>query len=182
MLHEDSYATLCYTTGTTGLPKGVMFTHRQLYLHTVHVMLNASMSTDPARSTLGEAEVPLIITPLFHIHAWGAPFSNAFSSTKMVLPDFVEQLAGEHADQRVAAARAIGHVGPAAVEVVPRLMRGVLDPDARVRRDARAALQRIDRTWIELPTVQNSTPVVIRHLADANPEVRAPAQAPLHLS
>jgi len=35
-LHEDNYATLCYTTGTTGLPKGVMFTHRQLYLLTLH--------------------------------------------------------------------------------------------------------------------------------------------------
>jgi acyl-CoA synthetase (AMP-forming)/AMP-acid ligase II len=60
-LHEDTCATLCYTTGTTGLPKGAMFTHRQLYLHTVHVMLNASMSTDPARVSLGEAVVPTIL-------------------------------------------------------------------------------------------------------------------------
>jgi acyl-CoA synthetase (AMP-forming)/AMP-acid ligase II len=85
-LHEDTCATLCYTTGTTGLPKGAMFTHRQLYLHTVHVMLNASMSTDPARVSLGEAAVPLVITPLFHIHAWGAPFFHVFSANKIVLP------------------------------------------------------------------------------------------------
>ena len=37
-LQEDTPATLCYTTGTTGLPKGVMFTHRQLYLQTLHVI------------------------------------------------------------------------------------------------------------------------------------------------
>jgi acyl-CoA synthetase (AMP-forming)/AMP-acid ligase II len=85
-LHEDDYATLCYTTGTTGLPKGVMFTHRQLYLHTVHVMISASLATDPARVLLGEADVPLIITPMFHAHAWGAPFAHAFAANKIVLP------------------------------------------------------------------------------------------------
>jgi acyl-CoA synthetase (AMP-forming)/AMP-acid ligase II len=86
LLYEDNFATLCYTTGTTGMPKGAMFTHRQLYLHTVHVMLNASLSTDPAHVRLGEAEVPLVITPLFHAHAWGAPFIHAFAAHKMVLP------------------------------------------------------------------------------------------------
>ncbi len=85
-LHEDNYATLCYTTGTTGLPKGAMFTHRQLYLHTAHVMISVAVSTDPARVHLGEADVPLIITPLFHAHAWGAPFTHAFAANKMVLP------------------------------------------------------------------------------------------------
>jgi len=85
-LHEDNYATLCYTTGTTGLPKGAMFTHRQLYLHTAHLMISVSLATDPARERLGEADVPLIITPLFHAHAWGAPFSHAFAANKMVLP------------------------------------------------------------------------------------------------
>ncbi len=86
LLYEDNFATLCYTTGTTGLPKGAMFTHRQLYLHTVHVMISASLSTDPAQERLGEADVPLVITPLFHAHAWGAPFVHAFASHKMVLP------------------------------------------------------------------------------------------------
>jgi acyl-CoA synthetase (AMP-forming)/AMP-acid ligase II len=85
-LHEDNHATLCYTTGTTGLPKGAMFTHRQLYLHTVHVMISASLATDPARVILGEADVPMIITPLFHAHAWGAPFAHALAANKIVLP------------------------------------------------------------------------------------------------
>ena len=85
-LHEDNHATLCYTTGTTGLPKGVMFTHRQLYLQTLHVIAAYSFYTDPAYVSLGEADVPMIITPLFHVHAWGAPFNNVFAANKIVLP------------------------------------------------------------------------------------------------
>ena len=84
--NEDTYATLCYTTGTTGLPKGVMFTHRQLYLQTLHVIAAYSFATDPARVQLGEAAVPMIITPLFHVHGWGAPFINVFAANKIVLP------------------------------------------------------------------------------------------------
>ena len=85
-LNEDNYATLCYTTGTTGLPKGVMFTHRQLYLQALHVIAAYSINTDPANENLGEAAVPLIITPLFHIHAWGAPFHYLLAANKIVLP------------------------------------------------------------------------------------------------
>lgn len=85
-LHEDTYATMCYTTGTTGLPKGVMFTHRQLYLQTLHVIAAYFFATDPASLHLGEAAVPMIITPLFHVHGWGAPFLNVFSANKIVLP------------------------------------------------------------------------------------------------
>ena len=46
-LHEDTYATLCYTTATTGLPKGAMFTHRALYLQTIHLMAMTSINNDP---------------------------------------------------------------------------------------------------------------------------------------
>jgi fatty-acyl-CoA synthase len=84
--HEDTYATLCYTTGTTGLPKGVMFTHRQLYLQNLHVLAGNALNTDPSYPQLGEAEVPLLITPLYHAHGWGLPFLSVFSANKMVLP------------------------------------------------------------------------------------------------
>jgi fatty-acyl-CoA synthase len=84
--HEDTYATLCYTTGTTGLPKGAIFTHRQLYLQTLHVIAFFSFVNDPSRVRLGEAEVPMIITPMYHVHAWGAPFLTVFSANKIVLP------------------------------------------------------------------------------------------------
>ena len=58
-LSEDNYATLCYTTGTTGLPKGVMFTHRQLYLLILHSGYGLHLSTDPDAVRLGENAVPM---------------------------------------------------------------------------------------------------------------------------
>ncbi len=85
-LSEDNYATLCYTTGTTGLPKGAMFTHRAIYLLCIHVQAYTVCSNDPARVFLGENTVPMIITPLFHIHGWGAPFSYVLMGVKIVLP------------------------------------------------------------------------------------------------
>jgi acyl-CoA synthetase (AMP-forming)/AMP-acid ligase II len=86
ILDEDTCATLCYTTATTGLPKGVMFTQRQLYLFTLHVALGRTWNSDPGNARLGESAVVLFITPLFHIHGWGAPFSAVFAANKIVLP------------------------------------------------------------------------------------------------
>ncbi len=86
LLDENTYATLCYTTATTGLPKGVMFTHRQLYLFTLHVTLGRSWNSDPSNPRLGESSVTMFNTPLFHIHGWGAPFISAFGAHKIVLP------------------------------------------------------------------------------------------------
>ena len=87
-LHEDTNATLCYTTGTTGQPKGATFTHRQLYLMILHAMARQSIVNTPAFSEadrLGENAVPMLNTPLFHIHGWGSPFSTVFSAQKVVL-------------------------------------------------------------------------------------------------
>lgn len=92
-LHEDTNATLCYTTGTTGQPKGATFTHRQLYLMTLHIMAMPSVINTPeydadggAGMHLGENAVPMLNTPMFHIHGWGAPFFTVFSAQKIVLP------------------------------------------------------------------------------------------------
>lgn len=85
-LNEDNYATLCYTTGTTGLPKGAMFTHRALYLQIIHQIVHLSFINDPFYVQLGENTIFLMITPMFHIHAWGAPYMYAFMAAKIILP------------------------------------------------------------------------------------------------
>lgn len=85
-LDEDTCATLCYTTATTGLPKGAMFTHRALYLQTLHMITMGWFSNDPANPHLGENAVPMITTPMFHVHAWGTPYSAVFGAEKIVLP------------------------------------------------------------------------------------------------
>jgi fatty-acyl-CoA synthase len=85
-LDEDTYATLCYTTATTGLPKGAMFTHRALYLQTLHLIATGYLSNDPKVLHLGENRVPMITTPLFHIHAWCQPYAFVFGGYRIVLP------------------------------------------------------------------------------------------------
>ncbi|MCP4755946.1 MAG: long-chain fatty acid--CoA ligase [Proteobacteria bacterium] len=89
-LHEDTIATLCYTTGTTGKPKGAMFTHRALYLQTLHLIAHGSFANEPSYETFsrrsGENSIPMVNTPLFHIHAWGAPYTHVFAAHKVVLP------------------------------------------------------------------------------------------------
>jgi len=85
-LSEDNYATLCYTTGTTGLPKGAMFTHRAIYLLIIHLLAYGVFNNSPTRVYLGENAIPMMLTPLYHIHAWGAPFTSVFMALRIVLP------------------------------------------------------------------------------------------------
>ena len=69
---ENSVATTFYTTGTTGNPKGVYFTHRQLVLHTMGV--STIMGAIDSVRLLGTNDVYMPITPMFHVHAWGLPY------------------------------------------------------------------------------------------------------------
>ncbi len=69
---EDTTATTFYTTGTTGLPKGVYFSHRQLVLHTLSLMSTIMMAGVNGRISREDVYMPL--TPMFHVHAWGFPF------------------------------------------------------------------------------------------------------------
>ncbi len=81
---ENSVATTFYTTGTTGNPKGVYFTHRQLVLHTL-TQASTMGGLDSVR-LFGNRDVYMPITPMFHVHAWGIPYTATLLGTKQVYP------------------------------------------------------------------------------------------------
>ncbi|MCU1715672.1 fatty acid--CoA ligase [Pseudomonas sp. 5P_3.1_Bac2] len=81
---ENSIATTFYTTGTTGNPKGVYFSHRQLVLHTL-AEVSVLGSLDSVR-LMGSDDVYMPITPMFHVHAWGMPYAATMMGLKQVYP------------------------------------------------------------------------------------------------
>jgi fatty-acyl-CoA synthase len=81
---ENTRATTFYTTGTTGMPKGVYFSHRQLVLHTLAVM--ASLGTSAQQGRIHQQDVYMPITPMFHVHAWGFPYIATSLGLKQVYP------------------------------------------------------------------------------------------------
>ena len=81
---EHTRATTFYTTGTTGMPKGVYFSHRQLVLHTMGVLsLFGSITT---HGCFNRHDVYMPITPMFHVHAWGLPYVATMLGVKQVYP------------------------------------------------------------------------------------------------
>ncbi len=81
---EDTWATTFYTTGTTGSPKGVYFSHRQLFMHTMGLL--TYIIGYEAMPFKGSSDVYMPITPMFHVHAWGFPFLAVLMSAKQVYP------------------------------------------------------------------------------------------------
>ncbi|MCK4535464.1 MAG: long-chain fatty acid--CoA ligase, partial [Desulfuromonadales bacterium] len=81
---ESTRATTFYTTGTTGLPKGVYFSHRHLVLHTLGTMV--ALSTPETQGRLHQSDVYMPITPMFHVHAWGIPYIATCMGLKQVYP------------------------------------------------------------------------------------------------
>ncbi|RDE24655.1 fatty acid--CoA ligase [Motiliproteus coralliicola] len=81
---ENSVATTFYTTGTTGNPKGVYFSHRQLVLHTLN-MIGALANAD-LKPLMGSDCVYMPITPMFHVHAWGMPYVATMLGLQQVYP------------------------------------------------------------------------------------------------
>ncbi|HEV8612430.1 MAG TPA: long-chain fatty acid--CoA ligase [Gemmatimonadales bacterium] len=78
-LEEEEAAALCYTSGTTGHPKGVLYSHRALVLHTLGISLADAFQ-------IRERDVLLAIVPMFHANAWGLPFAAAMLGCAVVLP------------------------------------------------------------------------------------------------
>jgi len=81
---ENTRATTFYTTGTTGMPKGVYFSHRQLVLHTLGVMTTLGSAMGHGRFHCQDVYMP--ITPMFHVHAWGVPYIATMLGVKQVYP------------------------------------------------------------------------------------------------
>ena len=92
-LDENTVATLFYTTGTTGDPKGVYFTHRQIVLHTLSAGATFAAHQHPVGIHGEDAYLPL--TPMFHVHAWGIPYLATMLGLKQVYP-------GKYDPQRLA--------------------------------------------------------------------------------
>lgn len=76
---ERSAASLCYTSGTTGNPKGALYSHRSTVLH-------AYASSMPNALNVSSADVVLPVVPMFHVNAWGLPYSVPLSGAKLVFP------------------------------------------------------------------------------------------------
>ena len=76
---ENTACGLCYTSGTTGNPKGVLYSHRSNFLHTFMAMTATVMGATPS-------EVILPVVPMFHANAWGIAFAGPASGTKLVMP------------------------------------------------------------------------------------------------
>ena len=81
---ENSQATTFYTSGTTGAPKGVYFSHRQMVLHTITEL--AALGMAPKQGRFHSESVYMPITPMFHVHAWGVPYAATAAGAKQVYP------------------------------------------------------------------------------------------------
>jgi fatty-acyl-CoA synthase len=81
---ENTRATTFYSTGTTGMPKGVYFSHRQLVLHTLGVL--GVLGSALGHGRFHRQDVYMPITPMFHVHAWGVPYVATMLGVKQVYP------------------------------------------------------------------------------------------------
>ncbi|CAM5594913.1 Fatty acid--CoA ligase OS=Streptomyces alboniger OX=132473 GN=CP975_17135 PE=4 SV=1 [Streptomyces alboniger] len=79
-LDERAAAAMCYTSGTTGDPKGVVYSHRSIYLHSMQVNMAQSMG-------LSDADTSLVVVPQFHVNAWGLPHATLMTGVNMLMPD-----------------------------------------------------------------------------------------------
>ncbi|MFK9094187.1 long-chain fatty acid--CoA ligase [Bacillus salipaludis] len=93
-LDENDPAGMCYTSATTGNPKGVVYSHRGIFLHSLALGLADS-------AAISERDIALTVVPMFHVNAWGMPFAGVWFGTTLVLPGpyFTPKLLAELIEQ-----------------------------------------------------------------------------------
>jgi fatty-acyl-CoA synthase len=103
VIDERAAAAMCYTSGTTGNPKGVLYSHRSTFLHTMAACLTDTIG-------ISENDTILPVVPMFHANAWGVPFAGAMTGAKLVFPGpnmAPDVLLGLMADERVTVAEGV---------------------------------------------------------------------------
>ncbi|WP_322859329.1 long-chain fatty acid--CoA ligase [Mycobacterium europaeum] len=110
-LDEKSAAAMCYTSGTTGNPKGVVYSHRSSYLHTMAACTANGIG-------VGSVDSVLPVVPMFHANAWGLPYAALMAGADLVLPD-------RHLDAR-SLIRMVEDLRPTVAGAVPTIWNDVL--------------------------------------------------------
>lgn len=113
---ENAAAVLCYTSGTTGMPKGVAYSHRSIFLHSL-----ASMAADAF--AISNADRILMVPSMFHANAWGMPFSGWLAGSDMIMPG--PHLQPDHLARLIASER------PTLMAAVPTILNDLLQLHAR---------------------------------------------------
>jgi acyl-CoA synthetase (AMP-forming)/AMP-acid ligase II len=151
---EETPAGLCYTSGTTGAPKGVLYSHRSNYLHTLRALQADAIA-------LSGSDVLLVAVPMFHANGWGLPFAAPAVGAKMVLPGrHIDgaSLAAIMRDEAVSVAAGIQTVWLGVLDhldavngELPALKRvligGANCPDALIRRMEKRLGARVQTSW-----------------------------------
>ncbi|HVC14094.1 MAG TPA: long-chain fatty acid--CoA ligase [Acidimicrobiales bacterium] len=139
-LDERAAAAMCYTSGTTGQPKGVVYSHRSTFLHSMAV--TSASSIGPT-----EHDKMLVIVPMFHANAWGTPYAGFMAGTSLVMPQMF--LKGEDL------LRIISELRPTLSAGVPTIWNDVLraaatsDADLSSLRSVTAGGSAVPRVLIE---------------------------------
>ncbi|MEY8841001.1 AMP-binding protein, partial [Cribrihabitans sp. XS_ASV171] len=128
-LDENTASSLCYTSGTTGHPKGVLYSHRSTLLHSF-----ASNTKDVIGYSAKDVVMPVV--PMFHVNAWGAPYACAMSGSRLVMPG--PDLSGE------ALVGLIDEYGVTMAMGVPTIWQGLLAQAAK----SGSKLESLERTVI----------------------------------